>query len=495
MQFSSAGFLIFLPAVVILYYLLPQRARNPMLLCASYFFYILFSPAGALVLAFVTFSAYLSGIFLEKAAGAGGGSITSKKRLCAGFGVAVNIGVLFFLKYINMALSSISWLLGLFGAGAPALEANVILPVGISFYTLQAVSYTIDVYRGAVKPQKDIVKFALFVAFFPFLISGPIQKSKDFLPQLDEVHEFDYERVKKGAILIVFGYFQKLVIADRAGVVVDKVYGSPSAYCGSVLLFATLLFIVQLYADFAGYSNIAIGVAEMLGFRINKNFNHPYFSKSVAEFWRRWHIALSSWFKEYLYIPLGGNRRGKLKKYRNVMIVFLLSGLWHGASWNYVAWGFLHGVYQILGYLLLPVRDRIAKLLRFDRETAFGRLVRVFINFTLVGFAWIFFRAGSLKTALAIVAKIFTAFYPSAVFSKTLLALGLNARSLALLFAAVLVLISLSLIGRKGDVRDMICRQRLLVRWAIYIAFTLSVLIFGMYGPGFNPQSFIYAQF
>ena len=343
MQFSSATFLVFLPAVAIIYFVLPQKVRNPWLLIASYFFYMCWSVPYSLILMAVTAVAYLSGFALERirTSGADEKNVRFRKRLCVAGAVTMNLFVLFLFKYISMASTSVSAALGFFGIVSSSPVISIVVPIGISFYIFQAISYTIDVYRGATHAQKNIIKFALFVSFFPFIISGPIQKSKDFLPQLDVRHDFEYERVKKGLMLMVYGYFQKLVIADRAGVIVDKVYVSPNSYCGSVLTLATILFVVQLYADFAGYSNIAIGISEMMGFSLKKNFNHPYFSKNIAEFWRRWHISLSSWFKEYLYFPLGGNRSGKLKKFRNVMIVFLLSGLWHGASWNFVIWGSL----------------------------------------------------------------------------------------------------------------------------------------------------------
>jgi alginate O-acetyltransferase complex protein AlgI len=497
MQFSSAGFIIFLPIAAIVYYAAPQKARSLWLLAASYFFYLCWSLPYTLLLMFVTVTAYLSGLILDKIrhSGANEKSLRFKKRLCVAVTVSISFAALLLFKYAGMILGTVSGILAFMGAPYAPPGFDIAVPVGISFYILQAVSYTVDVYRGDTPAQKNIVKFALFVSFFPFIISGPIQKSKDFLPQLENRHDFDYERVKKGLMLIVFGYFQKLVIADRAGIIVDKVYANPGSYCGSILLFATLLFIVQLYADFAGYSNIAIGIAETLGFRIGKNFNHPYFSKSVAEFWRRWHISLSSWFKEYLYFPLGGNRRGKLKKYRNVMIVFLISGLWHGASWSFVVWGFLHGFYQITGALLLPLRNRIASFLHFDRGSFFGRFVRIGINFTLVGFAWIFFRASSLPVAITVIKKMFTAFYPSVLVSGAIFTLGLNARNVALLFVSAAILICISLLGRKRDLRETICEKNIVVRWAVYIAFTLLILVFGMYGAGFNPQSFIYAQF
>lgn len=489
MQFTSLVFLILFPLVLIIYYSIPLKLRNSFLLLASCIFYLTFGVMYFPVLCAVTAVAYISGRVLEK-------DISEfKRKLCVAVCVTANFVILLFFKYINMALTTLSGIQHLFGMQQSVLELKIVVPVGISFFTFAAVSYTIDVYRRAVNVQHNFAKFALFVAFFPFIVSGPIQKSKDFLPQLDEPHAFDYRRVKKGIMLMGFGFFQKLVIADRAGIVVDNVFASPGKYSGSILVFATLLFVAQLYADFAGYSNIAVGIAEALGFSIRKNFNHPYFSKSIAEFWRRWHIALSSWFKEYLYFPLGGNRRGKLKKMRNVMIVFLLSGLWHGTSWNFVIWGFLHGFYHITGALLLPLRNKIVNLLHFDRNSYFGRTVRIGITFSLVSFAWIFFRANTIADSFIIVKRIFTCFRSASPFYETALGLGLNLRSLILLFISVAILFTISLLGRERDLRDVICEKNIAIRWTIYIVFTLMILIFGLYGAGFNQQSFIYAQF
>ena len=303
---------------------------------------------------------------------------------------------------------------------------DVLLPVGISFYTFQALSYTMDVYRGDIKAQKHLGKYALFVSFFPQLVAGPIERSAHLLPQFDEEFKFDYTRVKDGLLLMLWGLFKKIVIADRLAIVVNTVYNNPKNFNGFSLVVATIFFAFQIYCDFSSYSDIAIGSAKVMGYDLMKNFNRPYFSKSISEFWRRWHISLGTWFKDYLYFPLGGSRVTKWKKYRNIMIVFLTSGLWHGASGNFVIWGAIHGIYQLIESELKPVGDFIAAKFKINKNTFGHKSFKAITTFILVDFAWIFFRANNVNDAKYIITSIVQTFSIWDLFNGTVYKLGLD---------------------------------------------------------------------
>jgi len=331
MLFNSAEFLIFFPIVVLTYFLIPHKIRHIWLLVCSYFFYMCWNPKYALLMATSTIITYASGVLIEK--------YYERRKLWVGLSFVSNLSILFFFKYFDFALNNINQLLEYLGVSVITTTFDVVLPVGISFYTFQALSYTMDVYRGEIKAQKNLAKYALFVSFFPQLVAGPIERSGNLLNQIDERHTFDCDRVKRGLLLMAWGFFEKLMIADRAAILVNQIYGNYENYGSVALILATLAFAVQIYCDFSGYSDIAIGAAQVMGFSLMQNFRQPYFSLSIAEFWRRWHISLSTWFRDYLYIPLGGSRCSKIKKYRNLMVTFMVSGLWHGSSWNYVIWG------------------------------------------------------------------------------------------------------------------------------------------------------------
>lgn len=344
MLFNSYNFMIFFPIVTIIYFLIPHKARYIWLLIASYFFYMCWNVKYALILLASTAITYISAIFIDKEDKKQleeKQKIKSKKYWVI-LSIVTNLVILFLFKYFNFFLENINKFLLSFNVKLTEQRLNVILPVGISFYIFQALSYTIDVYRKTVKPEKNFLKYALFVSFFPQLVAGPIERSSNLLRQINEKHYFDFQRVKDGILLMLWGFFQKIIIADRAAIVVDTIFNNYSSYGGIYIIFAVILFAFQIYCDFAGYSGIAIGAAKVMGFELMENFKSPYLSKSISEFWRRWHISLSSWFRDYIYIPLGGNRKGTLRKYINLMIVFLLSGLWHGANWTFVIWGALN---------------------------------------------------------------------------------------------------------------------------------------------------------
>ena len=389
MLFNSFTFIVFFITVSILYFIIPHSVRWVLLLAASFVFYMAWNPYLIVLILFTIFVNYFSAlrIYSEKRK-------RHKKRILI-FSMLVDFGLLFIFKYLGFMNDT---LLALFGNNWPVETLNIILPMGISFYTFQAASYTIDVYRGDIKPERHFGIFALFVMFFPQLVAGPIERSRNLLPQFYEKHGFDAHRVVSGIRIMLWGFFKKIVIADRAAIAVNTIYNSAFDYKGLYLTAATVLFAFQIYCDFSGYSDIAKGCARVLGFDLMDNFKNPYLSKSIKEFWRRWHISLSTWFMDYVYIPLGGNREGEAKKDRNLLITFLVSGLWHGANWTFVLWGGLHGIYQVIGQLTLGMRRRVKKLLHLY-DNKIGGLISVIITFGLVCFGWIFFRANTASDA------------------------------------------------------------------------------------------------
>lgn len=486
MLFNSFHFLIFFPIVTLIYFLIPYRVRWIWLLITSYYFYMCWNPKYAILIATSTLITYLSGIFISNS--------KDKKKLWVALSFISNLSILFFFKYFDFAIENINIILNKLHITLITPSFDVLLPVGISFYTFQALSYTVDVYRGDVKPEKNLGKYALFVSFFPQLVAGPIETSKHLLDQFNHNYDFDYDRVKSGLLLMLWGFFQKLVIADRVAIVVNTVYNDYTNYSGFTLIVATVLFAFQIYCDFSSYSDIAIGCARVMGFELMQNFNRPYFSKSIAEFWRRWHISLGGWFRDYLYIPLGGSRHGKLKKYRNIMIVFLTSGLWHGAGWGFIVWGFLHGFYQVVGDLLKPTREYFIDKLNINRNGFFYRLSQIVIVFILVDFAWIFFRANTFRDAIGIIKNMFV-FNPWILFDGSLYNLGLDQKDFIIGILAIFVLIIVSLLRRNTRLINLIGNQNIIARWVFYFTFLYSILIFGIYGPGYEAQQFIYFQF
>ena len=340
MLFNSFAYVIFLPIVFALYWILRDQYRWLLLLVASYFFYMCSGLKYGLLIFGVTFVSYLSAIIIEK--------YSEKKRLALIITVIVCLSVLFFFKYFNFFSNTINDMMELLGIQMDTITLNIILPVGISFYTFQAMSYVVDVYKGVTKAEHHFGKYAAFVSFFPQLVAGPIERTNNLLPQINQSHRFDYEQALQGVKLILWGYYKKLVIADILSSYVKAVYDDPHEYVGFSFVLASVFFALQIYCDFSGYSDIAIGTAKLFGINLMNNFKSPYFSTSIREFWSRWHISLSTWFRDYVYIPLGGSRVNRFRHYINLMITFLVSGLWHGANWTFVAWGGIHGVAQVI---------------------------------------------------------------------------------------------------------------------------------------------------
>lgn len=489
MNFNSIQYLLFLGLNLLVYYLLPRRARNVQLLLASYFFYMCWNPAYALLMLFSTAVTYGCGLLV-------GNAVWGKRRLWVALSLILNLGVLFFFKYYNFAAGLLSDVIHAAGLGLDVPLLDVLLPVGISFYTFQALGYTIDVYRKDVAAEKNFIDYALFISFFPQLVAGPIERSGHILHQLKEYHPFRYENIKTGIYPVLWGLFKKVVIADNLASMVNTVYNHPQNQGGGAFLVATVAFAFQIYCDFSAYSDIARGSAKMLGFRLMENFHCPYFATSIQDFWRRWHISLSSWFKDYLYFPLGGSRKGKARTCLNVMIVFFVSGLWHGAALTFVAWGLLNGLYQVVSKLYDPLRQKLLSRLPLRREGAPYRCFQVAVTFVLTCIAWVLFRANSLADALT----AYQAICSIPVWGFGAARLEFSGHTLGLPMAALVVALCALLLG----VMDWLIHSKNLfqrldrtvaLRYAGYFLLAAAILLFGSYGEGYDPQAFVYFQF
>lgn len=496
MLFNSISFLIFFPLVTLGYFIIPYKWRWIWLLIASYYFYMSWNPVYALLIATSTFITYLCGVLLQSTERIE----DEEKRIRLRktwliLSLVINFSILFFYKYYNFLGDNINRVMEHFAINMQVPYFDVMLPVGISFYTFQAIGYTMDVYRRDIKAEMHLGKYALFISFFPQLVAGPIERSGNLLKQFYERHTFDLERAKRGFVLMLWGFFQKVVIADRVAILVNQVYGNYEAYAGFEIALATVLFSIQIYCDFAGYTYIAIGAAKIMGFELMQNFNTPYFAKSIKEFWRRWHISLSGWFKDYLYIPLGGSRCSRLKRYRNIMITFLVSGIWHGSGWNYIIWGGLHGMYQVVGDIIAPFRQRVAQLFGLNKEKFSYKCLQVLTTFILVDFAWIFFRTADSASALGIIKQMFSSFNPWIFFDQSLYQLGLDQKDFGVMMISIILMIAVELVGKHYDFEEAIAKEHCVFTWAVFMAIILGILIFGVYGPGYAASQFIYFQF
>ncbi len=479
MLFNSLQFLLFFPVVTTLYFLASQRLRWVVLLAASCVFYAAFIPKYLLILAFLILVDYVAGRGIENAEG-------RRRRAMLLMSLIANIGLLCVFKYLDFADQNLNALFAWAGLDWVIPQLNIILPIGLSFHTFQAMSYTIEVYRGRQKAERHLGIYALYVMFYPQLVAGPIERPYQLLHQFREHHAFDLRRVSDGLKLMLWGFFKKVVIADRIGLYVNQVYEAPTGHHGWSLIVATYFFAFQIYCDFSGYTDIAIGAAQVMGFRLMDNFNRPYFAKSIAEFWRRWHISLSSWFRDYLYFPLGGNRVPVPRWCFNIAIVFLLSGLWHGASWTFVVWGALHGFYILAGRFTERARRRWYASAPMQRVRWSHRWIRAFVTFHLVLVSWVFFRANSFDDAAYIISHALR---------------GLDMASLRAIVGTQYFVISVCMIAimeavhvaeRHGKMRQLLDEKPMLVRWAFYYGLILLIISFGMFH---TPMEFIYFQF
>lgn len=479
MLFNSLEYLIFLPIVVVFYNLFPRKFKNIFLLLASLTFYSFWNVKYTFLMLLSIFITYITGIYIEK-----NRANVKKMKLAVFLCFFINLGILFIFKYFNFFADIINS----FSGNNFNIAIDVLLPVGISFYTFQALGYTIDVYRENLHAEKSLVDYALFVSFFPQLVAGPIERSVNLLPQLKSPKKFSYDNLLHGLVLFTYGMFLKLIIADRAAILVNEVFGNYENFPREILIISGILFTLQIYCDFYSYSIMAKGSAKILGIDLMDNFKEPLLSKSITEFWRRWHISLSTWFKDYLYIPLGGNRRGKLRKYCNLIIVFLVSGLWHGADLSFVLWGLIHGIFNVLENIFGLNKKSHHKNIFVD---TFRRLV----TFIIVVFAFIYFRAENIHQGNEYLLAILNNSGSNDLIkdlSKT--SFGIS-NIYPLLFGVIILFIFDILKYNKINLSEGILKIILPIRWIIYLAFIFAIIIFGVYGPEFSESAFIYFQF
>ncbi len=486
MSFNSIHFLIFFPVVAAIYFILPFRYRWIWLLGASYYFYMSWRPEYALLLIISTLVDYVAGraIFASRN--------QARRRVFLMMSLAANFGLLFVFKYFNFFNGALRDLCAWLHLPYAVPGVDVLLPVGISFYTFQTLSYTFEVYLGRKEAETHLGIFALYVVYFPQLVAGPIERPQRLLPQLKQDRVFDYDRVTRGLRLMLWGMFKKVVIADRLAIVVNQVYGQPADYGGLALVAGTVFFAFQIYCDFSGYSDIAIGAARVMGVHLMKNFDRPYLAQSIREFWGRWHISLSTWFRDYVYIPLGGNRRGFKQWQWNILLTFVLSGLWHGANWTFIVWGGLHGFYYLVSSWTAGFRARVIRACRLERFPGLLRGLSVVTTFTLVCLSWIFFRADTLGDAFFIIFRIGQGITSPLVFDlKQPGYIGLPLTEFIFSLGLILLLMAVQVLQGRGPVQDLFCRQPAWVRWPVYMALALIIMNLGIS----EEIPFIYFQF
>jgi len=477
MLFNSLEYLIFLPLVVIIYWWLNKRAiiyQNTFLLMMSYLFYGMWNWKFLFLLIFSTLLDYYSAIKIERS------STRAKKKFWLILSVGINLGFLGLFKYFNFFAEIVSDLANLFGQNSAFVKLDFLLPVGISFYTFHGLSYVFDCYNDKIAVRKNFIDYGLFVSFFPLLVAGPIERANHLLPQIENKRIFSNAYAVNGMRQILWGLFKKIVIADNCAIFANTIFDNYTDYSGSTLMVGAILFAFQIYGDFSGYSDIALGSAKLMGFDLLKNFSFPYFSRNLAEFWKRWHISLSSWFRDYLYIPLGGNQSGTFKRVVNVMVVFLVSGFWHGANWTFIAWGLLNSIFVITDNFVIKAK--------MNGVVAAGRIfpnlkeiVQVVSTLLCVSILWIFFRAESLSIALEYIKRLFT----NGLFTMPVV-------RPSIVFILIMFMLVLEWLGREKDfaLQNMYQIKNKYLRWSIYNMILAIILLFGA-----TPQTFIYFQF
>lgn len=532
MSYTSGLFFIFLLTLIVVYFVVPKRFQWIVLLLGSYIFYLAANPVSALFLVVTTISVFYCARWIGKEeerfsreVSANAETLTReqkkhirnksrrKKKLILIGALILNFGILFSLKYFNFFANSTTYLFNILSIDATIPRLDLLLPLGISFYTFQSTGYLIDVFRGKVKPDENIAKFALFVSFFPQIVQGPIGRHDELAQQLYGSHEFDYTRAKFGLQLALWGLFKKMVIADRAAILVDEVFGNFAAYEGVTIFSGVFLYCVQIYGDFSGGIDISRGMAQIMGINLRENFKQPFFATSIADFWRRWHISLSEWMRDYIFYPLSlshsfaalgkstrrvfGSRLGKLIPiFLAQLITFLFVGIWHGANWTFVFFGLYNGLFIILGILTEQPLNRFKGRHNISLTGIGWRVVNVLITFVLVVIARYFSRAPDLVTALRMLKRTALTFFPIDISGGIFTEMGLNEKNLQLLVVVLLVLFLVELLQERGvQLREKIAKQHVLVRWAIYFIAVFSILIFGMYGINYVATDFIYMGF
>lgn len=490
MAFTSFSFLVFLPIALLIYFLVPIRARMYWLLIVSMAFYAF---SGPIYLVFLTGSViitYIAGRLLEKAQGN-----VSYKNLIVALTVILNLGCLGFFKYFDFVTDSLNKVLNT-QIGA----LNLIAPLGISFYTFQVIGYIVDVYRGR-EAERNIAKYALFASFFPSVASGPIDRDGHLLKQIEEMRTkslVSWDKIKSGALTMVYGYILKLIVADRVALYVNTIYHPDNwvFFKGFLVALAAILYSVEIYCDFAGYTYIAIGMSRMMGIELLENFNAPYLTTNIKGFWDGWHISLTKWFTRYLYIPLGGSKKGTIRKYVNIFIVFLLSGLWHGAAWHFVMWGVLHGIVRILWEVFAPLWQKLCDKLKFNTQAFSAKLLAGVGNFFVVSILWMFFRGNSVRNVVSMIKNMITGFKFSQLFDREYLNFGMDARDWNVVIVFVALMLVVDICKKKNvDLKEALLKQNAWCYGAVLVVAIISIVVFGMYGPAFDSTAFIYFKF
>ena len=486
MTFNSWEFLLFYPIVALLYFFLPKKLKWPMLLISSYFFYMCYQPELVFLIFGTTLISWIASNIVHRSQN------VALRRTCLILTLVVCFGVLFFYKYFNFMQDSFLSIIKLFGGTPSPIMLNLVLPVGVSFYTFQTLSYVIDVYRGDIEPEKNFFFYALFVSFFPQLVAGPIERPGNLVPQLREFHPWNNDNAIKGAKHMIVGFFKKICVADIISIYVNSIYNDVENATALGIIIATLLFAVQIYCDFSGYTDIATGCARIMGIRLMKNFDHPYMATTIKEFWSRWHISLSTWFKDYLYFPLGGSRCAKWRHLMNLMIVFLVSGLWHGAAWTFVIWGAIHGIYQIIGTLTYNSRNKALSLVGLSKDNFIVKWIRRFNTVILVCFAWLFFRANSMGDAVSMLKTLFVSGWGAGL-SETLEHMGLGTVQILMTVLSILTLIMIDRLltyDDSPDGSDVMIKNGSFVYYVWIVFFAWAILL-----SKDMTSTFIYFQF
>ena len=491
MSFTSLAFGLFLPIVFIIYWALPHRFRWIMLLAASLYFYMCAGPKYVVLILITSFVTWGAALLV------GSTEDKKKRKLFIVLALVICLGILSFFKYFNFACGSVAALMQMFSIQLHPATLKIVLPVGISFYTFQSLGYAIDVYRGKIEPEKNYLKYTLFVSFFPQIMAGPIGRADQLMPQLFSEKKFDYDMASEGLRQMLWGFFKKLIIADTLVKYVDVIFDNVTYYFGLTLIMATVMFTFEIYCDFSGYSDIAIGTAKLLNINLMTNFKSPYYSRSVREFWSRWHISLSTWFRDYLYIPLGGNRCSEARNSFNVMVTFLFSGLWHGADWTYVIWGGLHGVYQVVENFchkhLAKKEYRTMKERDIKRSVPWN-ICHGILTFGLVSYAWSYFRANSTSDAIYIALHMPRGLgHPANSYLMMLNNMFLDNKKLLVIAAYIVILMAVDFFALKHDLFRSFGKLKMPLRWIIYVSLTVFIIVMKLHNG--TTQELIYFQF
>lgn len=489
LNYISLSFSILVIVLVILYYVLPNKVniRGTALLIGSLFFYLSFDLKYSIFLAFTAISTYLAALKMQ--------DCLSKKKVLINC-ITANVFIWFVIKVMPWVVEVNYSILNLFGFDFKLDNSAIIVPVGISYFTLQAIGYIADVYKGITLPEKSFWKYLLFITYFPAIVQGPISRYNNLMPQLLNKEEYSFERMRKGLTLILFGLVKKVVVADRLGLLVDAGYGSYSDLDGGVLYLVAICYSVQLYMDFSGCVDICRGVSSLFNVELINNFNRPYLATSIKDFWSKWHISLSSWLKDYIYIPLGGNRKGAARKYINLLITFLVSGIWHGAGFSFLMWGGLHAVFQIIGQATAEFRNKVKSKMGIAPGSVSEHMYQIIITFNLVNFAWIFFRAPSFMTAVHYIHRMFTKLNPAGLFDGTIYELGISQTYFFILILHFIVFFVVEKYTKsQNSAIEGILHHHVIIRWVVYIILIFDIILFGAYGSGYDLSGFMYGGF